>query len=101
MDYDINLNAENLANSTGNLATFNQELSNNIESIKFIANEIKSNWTNDTLGNDINTSLSKLNECIDKINTVVFPVLNQYVETMNTLAVSVSTTAKKEVSVNE
>ncbi len=93
-EFDVNLNSDVLSTSTGNLAKFNQTLSNDINSIKYISKQIESMMTNDTVGeSDIFTSLSKIRSCEDKIENVVFPILTQYVETMNTLASSVNTIA--------
>lgn len=92
-EFDVNLNSDVLSTSTGNLAKFNQILNNDVNSIKYISNQIESNWTNDTAGSDIFTSLNKIRNCEDKIENVVFPILKQYVETMNTLASSVNAIA--------
>lgn len=92
-EFDVNLNSDVLSTSTGNLAKFNQILSNDVNSIKYISKQIENNWTNDTAGSDIFTSLNKIRNCEDKIENVVFPILNQYVETMNALASSVNAVA--------
>lgn len=95
-EYDINLDANKLQTSAGDLSTYNQKLYNNVESIIYISNEISNGWTNDTTGfSDVLQGLNKINDCIDKINNVVFPVLDQYVETMINLSTATSKTAEE------
>ena len=96
-EYNINLDTNKLQASAGDLSGFNQTLSNNITSIKYITNSIRSNWTNESIASDVTQSLTKIDECIQKLESVVFPVLNQYVETMINLSVATDATADKTI----
>ena len=88
-EYNINLNVSDLKQSTSNLASYNQDLSNELDSVKYISNEIQANWVNNSVNqSDISSSLEKINDCVNKIESVIFPVLTQYIETMNTLALA-------------
>ena len=97
--YNINLDVNLLMNQTKDLAGYNQNISNDIFSVASISNEIKNNWTNTEVSSDVSQSLSKIEECINKYNDVIDPILTKFVETMNVLCIAHQKTADKTVDV--
>ncbi len=96
--YDINLDVSKLLEEISSLASNNQLLSHDIDSIEHISGEIKNNWTNDADHfSDVEQSLVKIEECINKYNSVIEPVLTKFVDTMNTLAIAHKNTSSKTV----
>lgn len=100
--YNIDLNVNALLDLIANLATCNQLLSKEVDSINTIVNEINNNWKNDVVANsDISSSLENINNCVKNIDTVIMPVLDKYINAMNILAIAHKTTSSKTVMMEE
>lgn len=83
MTYDIR-NIDELESSTATLASTNQKVSNDIASLAFILNEIRTNWQNEA-GADLASIIKELEDCINKVQTAINPTVGKYVTTMNNL----------------
>lgn len=93
MTYDIR-SVDQLETSTASLATINQKVSNDIASLNYILNEIKSNWQNEE-GADITSAVAELEKCISKVQSAINPTVGRYVDTMNSLVANSRSTQSK------
>lgn len=83
MTYEIR-NVDELENSAANLATYNQKITNNASSIKWVLGQIQENWENEAAA-DLASIIEGLTECINNLNNTISPTIAKYVTTMNTL----------------
>lgn len=83
MTYEIE-DFDQLESSAADLANSNQKILGDASSLTYIIKQIRANWQNET-GKDINSALTELEACTDKIQNAINPVVGKYVETMNTL----------------
>ena len=97
-NYQIN-NPVELENCASNLATYNQRLANNVESLQYILKTVQENWQNDS-GADLQSYINGLSTCISRLSNTIIPVIDKYVNTMNTLAVSTQQTQQKTYNGN-
>ena len=97
-NYQIN-NAIELENSASNLDTYNQKLANNVQSLQYILKTVQENWQNDS-GADLQSYITGLNTCISRLSNTIIPVIDKYVNTMNTLAVSTQQTQQRTYNGN-
>ncbi len=97
-NYQIN-NAIELENSASNLATYNQKLANNVQSLQYILKTVQENWQNDS-GADLQSYINGLNTCISRLSNTIIPVIDKYVNTMNTLAISTQQTQQRTYNGN-
>lgn len=80
-NYDI-ANIEALQNSTSNLANYNQQLTNDIESLRYIIKAIRQNWQNEA-GADLESITNNLDNGIKTLADGIQPIIRKYVETLN------------------
>ncbi len=81
--YEI-VSLDRLENSAGNLASYNQQISNNIGSLKYIMKAILENWENEA-GQDISSIMLNLNDAIKTLSEDIQPVITTYVKTLNNI----------------
>lgn len=93
MTYDIK-SIDGLETSTSELATTNQKVSNDVASLAYILNEIKTNWQNEA-GADLASIITELEGCINKVQTAINPTVGKYVTTMNNLVAESRSTQSK------
>lgn len=79
-------NLDALQNSSANLASYNQQLTNDIRSLQYIINAVRENWQNEA-GNDIGSIMHNLNEGMKLLSDNIQPVIGKYVETLNQIVV--------------
>lgn len=73
---------DRLENSAANLASYNQQITNNASSLTYIVNSVRENWENEN-GQDIESILANLNDAIRVLSEDIQPVISTYVETLN------------------
>lgn len=73
---------DRLENSAANLASYNQQITNNARSLAYIVNSVRENWENEN-GQDIESILANLNDAIRVLSEDIQPVISTYVETLN------------------
>lgn len=73
-----------LEKSAAELANYNQKLTNNISSLKYIINQIQTNWENSD-GRDIESIMKNLNTLMNTMSENIQPVIAKYVETLNNM----------------
>lgn len=79
--YDI-ANIDALENSASNLANYNQQLTNDIKSLRYVIKAVNENWQNEA-GNDIQSIMANLNTGMQTLCDNIQPVIGKYVETLN------------------
>lgn len=79
--YEI-VSIDRLENSAGNLANYNQQITNNVGSLKSVMNAMSENWENED-GQDINSILLNLNDAIKSLSEEIQPVITTYVKSLN------------------
>ena len=82
-DYRIE-SIDRLENSAGNLASYNQQLTNDADSLKYIMNSIESNWENSE-GQDIQSIMKNISDAIAVLSESIQPVIATYIENLNTI----------------
>ena len=93
MTYNIK-SIDELEASTAALASSNQKVTNNANSLSYILNQIKENWQNEA-GSDLASFITELEKCINSIQYAISPTVTEYVKTMNTLAAESRSTQSK------
>ncbi len=83
-------NVDELENRTADLSTTNRSINKSAESLQYVLEQIKTNWTNEQ-GQDIVSIVAELEACIKTINGSIVPVVDKYVISMNNLAIETRT----------
>ncbi|MFR5856762.1 MAG: hypothetical protein ACLUFU_03010 [Bacilli bacterium] len=99
-DINVNVNVTNLTNSNSELLLNIFSITNSIKEVDEINSLIKGNWENTNEESDISSSMTKINECVVKINDIIIPTLSKFTDTMNTLIIAHQTTAEKIVEID-
>lgn len=89
-NYEI-ASLERLENSAGNLANYNQQITNNARSLQYILTSIQENWENEQ-GQDVDSVLKNLSDAIKTLTEDIQPVISTYVESLNTIVTETRTT---------
>lgn len=93
MTYDIR-NVNSLESSAATLNNINQKVANDVSSLANVINEIKANWQNEE-GADLASIITELENCVKKVQTVINPTVEKYVNTMNILVEESRTTQSR------
>lgn len=83
MTYEIK-NVDQLETSVADLASSNQKIISDAASLAYIIKAIKENWENES-GKDLDSILTELASCTDKLQNTINPVVDKYVQTITTL----------------
>lgn len=85
MTYEIR-DINELEIDTQELANSNKKILSDAEELDNIIMEIKRNWQNET-GTDIESIITELENCTNKLKNTITPTIEKYVNTMNKLIV--------------
>lgn len=96
MTYDIK-SIDQLENSAMTLASSNQKIANDAESLAYIIGQIRSNWQNEA-GSDLASIITELEKCITNIQGAINPTISEYTKTMNTLVAESRSTQNRSLS---
>lgn len=91
--YEIS-SIDGLENSAGTLANYNQQISNNIASLKYVMNAVQENWENSD-GQDINSIMTNLNDAIKSLSEEIQPVIATYVKSLNQIVTETRATQSR------
>ncbi len=95
MTYDIR-SIDELESSTATLASSNQKVTNDAQSLAYILEQIKTNWQNEA-GTDLASIITELEKCINSLQNAINPTVSKYIETMNTLVAESRSTQSRSV----
>ena len=97
--YNININADDAKAKLEELSLSNKTLKENSNSIKYIYDEIQSNWQVNSESSDIASTLKEVDKCLTDINSVITPVLDEFKNTLEILILAHQETANEEIDV--
>lgn len=95
-DYKIE-NLENLETSSANLAKYNQQITDNVNSLNYILKSIRENWENEA-GEDIQSILLNLNDNISTLKNEIQPIIAKYVDTINQIVTETRINQNRDLS---
>ena len=81
-----------MIDDVGDIATYNQQLANDMTSVRYIIQQIDSHWISEEA--DKISAISTLTNLEEKFSAEILPVFEQFVVAMNSLIQSSVTTSK-------
>lgn len=87
-------NVSAVSESLGEIASYNQQLYQEVEAIGNICSKISSAWISEE--NDYQSTIDNLNRLKNDFETNIEPVLSQFIKTMNAYLVETQRIANRE-----
>lgn len=89
---DVNL----LETSSEAISSGSKKIAATVDSLETLSNSVKSNWEND-LGADVQSYLNNLQKCVELLEEVLMPTLEEYAAVLSELAEATKEAQSKTV----